>query len=104
MRFEQTRYSICTVSPAKVTLEPDLSDERSIVLEAGAEIPDRTMFEHDLTGEEIEALAVPVQAALVPPLLPVAVGTDIIDTTTLAVVLVAVVVVVFSVVAYKSKE
>jgi hypothetical protein len=46
---------IRTVSPAKVTLEPVLSDERLIELDAGANIPDRTIFEHDATAEEIEA-------------------------------------------------
>lgn len=53
-----------------------MSDARLIELEAGAEIPERTMFEHDAIAEEIEAYAVTVQAAPVPPLPPVATGTD----------------------------
>jgi hypothetical protein len=53
-------------------------------LEAGAEIPDKTMFVHDATAEEIEAYAVTVQA--VPPLPPP--GTDVVVVTFVAVVLV----------------
>lgn len=49
------RCSIRTVLPAKATLAPVLSLERSIELEAGAEMPDRMMLEHEATAEEMEA-------------------------------------------------
>jgi hypothetical protein len=49
------------VVPAKVTLEPVLSLERSIELEAGAAMSDKTMSVHDATAEEIDANAVMVQ-------------------------------------------
>jgi hypothetical protein len=65
---------ILTVFPAKATLAPVLSFERSIELEAGAEIPDRIILEHDATAEDIDTYAVTVQGAAVPPLPPVAVG------------------------------
>ena len=42
-----------TVVPAKVTVEPVLSFERSIVELAGAEMLSRTMFVHDATTEVI---------------------------------------------------
>jgi hypothetical protein len=54
--------------PAKVTLAPVLSFERSIELEAGAAMFDKTISVHEATAEEIDANAVTVQgvAALAP--------------------------------------
>lgn len=69
-----------TVSPAKATLAPVLSFDRSIELDAGAEIPDKMILEHDATAEDIEAYAVTVHGADVPPLPPVAVGGSAVDT------------------------
>lgn len=69
-----------TVSPAKATRAPVLSFDRSIELDAGAEIPDKMILEHDATAEDIEAYAVTVQGAAVPPLPPVAVGGFAVDT------------------------
>jgi hypothetical protein len=57
-----------------------LSFDRSIELDAGAEIPDNMILEHDATAEDIEAYAVTVQGAAVPPLPPVAVGGFAVDT------------------------
>jgi hypothetical protein len=55
MRIGRIRRLIRTVSPAKATLAPVFSFERSIELEAGAEIPDKITLEHDTTAEDIEA-------------------------------------------------
>jgi hypothetical protein len=55
MRIGRIRRLIRTVSPAKATLAPVFSFERSIELEAGAEIPNKIMLEHDTTAEDIEA-------------------------------------------------
>jgi hypothetical protein len=50
-----SRLTIRTVVPEKVTAAPVFNFDKSIELEAGAEIPDKTMFEHDATAAEIEA-------------------------------------------------
>jgi hypothetical protein len=83
------------VLPAKVTAAPVLSLDRSIELEAGAEMPDRMIFEQDATAAEIEAYAVTVQAVPVPPL-PT---PDVVVVAFVAVVVDLAVVVVFNVVA-----
>jgi len=48
-------YVVLTVVPAKVTAAPVWSFCRSIVLEGGAEMLERTILVHDFTAEEIEA-------------------------------------------------
>lgn len=83
---------IHTVVPEKVTAAPVLSLDRSIELEAGAEIPDKIMFEHDATAAEIEAQAVTVQAVPPPPA-----GADVAVVVTLVAV-----VLVFNVVGYNN--
>lgn len=50
-----SRLTKRTVVPEKVTAAPVFNFDKSIELEAGAEIPDKTMFEHDATAAEIEA-------------------------------------------------
>lgn len=52
-----------TVVPAKVTVAPVWRLCRSIVLEGGAEMLERTMLVQDLTAEEIDAYSVTTQAS-----------------------------------------
>jgi hypothetical protein len=52
-----------TVSPANVTVDPSFKADRSIVDDAGAEIPERTMLVQAATTDVICAYSVAVQLA-----------------------------------------
>lgn len=65
---DPSRFVIHTVLPSKVTVEPSCKSERSMALDSGATMPDKTISVHDATADEIDAYSVTVQgvAALAP--------------------------------------